>query len=247
MKFPSVLLFCVGVGGFVCPLNDVFAQRSFSAAPSTVNPFAQPQMAPQPTPMAAMAAPGGAYVVNAPMAISAEPIDPNHKLGRSDRLSYSVREDRDNMVWPLMVTDSGEIELPLGGRVKAAGKTTDQLQAEIKARLEREYYYHATVSLGLISVAAKADRGAIYVNGAVKNQGMIRLPADAQLTVSQAITQSGGAVDFSDLRHVVVLRKGAPNGKIVVDVAKVLKGRNDLDVVLETGDSINVGTKWLNY
>ena len=89
--------------------------------------------------------------------LSTEAIDPDHKLERGDQLSYRVQEDRDDKVSELVVTATGEVQLPLGGRVKAVGKSTRELASDIKSQLEREYYYHATVDLGFISVAQRHE------------------------------------------------------------------------------------------
>ncbi len=167
-------------------------------------------------------------------------IDSNHKLTRQDRLSYRVAEDRDDKVWPLVVQDSGDVEVPLIGRVKAAGKTAAELTSDIKAKLESEYYYHATVSLGLEQIAAHSN-GRVFITGELKGAGALDLPADGQLTVSQAILQMGGPTDDSWLSHTRIIRKGVnAKGFIQVDVESVLKGHADKDVVLQPGDTVKV-------
>ena len=169
------------------------------------------------------------------------PIDPNHKLGRGDELSYQVAEDREpTKVAQLFVSDDGQVDLPLGGRVKAAGKTPDQLKADIKAMLEREYYYHATISMGLTRVAPRASRGQVFVIGAVKSIGPVDLPVDSPLTASQAIYLRGGPVDFSVLKKTIVLRKGGPKEGIRVNVSAVERGEIDKDVILQPGDTVKV-------
>ena len=172
-------------------------------------------------------------------------IDPSHRLTRQDRLSYRVVEDRDNNVVPLTVQDSGDVEVPLIGRVKAAGKTTAELSSDIKAKLESEYYYHATVSLGLDQVALHSN-GRVYITGELSGKGALDLPADGQLTVSQAVLQMGGPTIDSDLKHVKVIRKGAgKKGIIVVNVKAVLAGQADKDVALQPYDTVDVPKKFL--
>ena len=175
------------------------------------------------------------------MALSSESIDPDHKLTRGDRLSYHVVEDRDDKIIPLVVTDTGEVDIPLINRVKAAGRTTQQLTSDIKARLEQEYYYHATVVLGLDAVPQRASRGTVFVNGQVVAQGAVDLPLDAPMTVSQAITKAGGFKEFAKDNAVRVVRKNGPKKKgYVVDVKAVQHGDIDKDFVLEPGDQIVV-------
>lgn len=185
--------------------------------------------------------PPGAYPAPA-----AGPVDPNHKLGRGDRLSFRVVEDRDDKVWPLYVTDSGDVDVPLIGRVRAVGKSTEQLQSDIKGQLEREYYYHATVIMGLDNVAPVASKGRVYVTGAVKAEGAVELPTDEPLTVSKAIARVGGFRDFGS-KVVKVQRRGGPAGGISVDVGAVNKGAIDKDIVLQPEDIIVVREKIFNF
>lgn len=178
------------------------------------------------------------------------PIDPDHRLGPRDVLSYRVAEDRDDKVYQLAVTDSGEVELPLGSlRVKASGKTTQQLASDIKGVLEREYYKpgHATVSLGLLNAAQGTSKGRVYITGEVNGRGAIDLPVDGQLTVVQAILQLGGFTIDSDLKGVYIFRKGGPAKGILVNAKAVLDGASDKDVVLQPNDTVKVKKKFVSF
>ncbi len=246
---PLFILAFLGLVTLVWPLVSAEAQGSFSPSspPVTSSGFNRSSAAPLPVrpvqPATAVETAPGGYVT-APQSLSTEPIDPDHKLNRGDQLSFRVQEDRDDKIWPLTVTDSGEVQLPLPGcRVKAVGKSTRQLTADIKSLLEREYYYHATIDLGLTAVAARASRGRVFVTGAVKSVGSVELPLDAPLTASQAIYQMGGPVDFSNLKKARINRKGPPGSPdivIPVNVKAVEDGKLDQDVVLQTGDTIVV-------
>ena len=255
MKAPCVFALLTVLFAAV-PVSRVGAQVPFSStSPPNSNPFGNSGNAfgplrPSQLPASqnVPAAPGapGAYASAPAPSYSSGPIDPDHRLGRGDHLSYRVQEDRDDKVWPLIVTDSGEVDVPLLGRVKAAGKSTTQLTSEIKSDLERQYYYHATVILGLDSVAPESSRGRVYITGAVRNRGVLDLPTGASLTVSEAIVQSGGMTDFGNGKRVKVIRKGGPKNGIIVNVKAVQDGQPDKDVVLEPGDTIVVQEKTLN-
>ena len=173
-------------------------------------------------------------------------VDPSHRLTRGDQLAYRVAEDRDDKVVPLSVQDSGDVEVPLIGRVKAVGKTTSELSGEIKTRLESEFYYHASVSLGLSQVALHSN-GRVFITGELAGHGALDLPADGQLTLSQAILQMGGGTDDSDLANVRIVRKGInAKGYIKVNVKEVLKGHADKDVFLQSGDTVIVPKSFLS-
>src|SRR3984893_10906398 len=165
-------------------------------------------------------------------------LDDKKKLGSNDFVSFRVVEDRDNESQHLRVNDSGELEVPYVGLVQAAGKSCKELAYAVKAALEREYYYHATVIIAVDHISEKS-RGKIYVYGSVKAQGAHEIPADKAYTVSKAIIRAGGFGDFANKRKVRVTRKDGKN--YVVDLKRVIEdGRTDEDLVLQPETQINV-------
>src|SRR3954468_22239973 len=133
-------------------------------------------------------------------------LDDKKRLGSNDYVSFRVVEDRDNESQHLRVNDSGELEVPYIGLVPAAGRSCKELAYSVKAALEREYYYHATVIIAVDHVSEKS-RGKVYVYGAVKGQGPQEIPADESYTVSKAIIRAGGFGDFADKRKIKLTRK----------------------------------------
>jgi polysaccharide biosynthesis/export protein len=174
-------------------------------------------------------------------------LDDKRPLQVGDRLSMRVVEDRKAPV-SLIVTDSGEVEVPLIGRVAAKGKTCKQLAYVIKAPLEREYYYKATVIVGLDFETLKSP-GRVYVTGQVRNQGPLAIPPDETFTVSRAIIRAGGFADFANKRRVRLIRKnGDKTETIIVDLELVIKkGRTDKDPVVEPDDTIIVPERLINF
>jgi protein involved in polysaccharide export with SLBB domain len=171
-------------------------------------------------------------------------LDDKKRLGSNDYVSLRVVEDRDNEFQRLRVNDNGELEVPYVGLVPAAGKTCKELAYSVKAALEREYYYHATVILALDHVSEKS-RGRIYVYGSVKGQGPQEIPADESYTVSKAIIRAGGFGDFANKRKVRVTRKDGKN--FIVDLKRVIEeGHTDEDLVLQPDDQINVPQRLIN-
>ena len=178
---------------------------------------------------------------------SMDVLDDERPLRIGDRLSMRVVEDREQPV-SLLVTDSGEVEVPLIGRVIAKGKTCKQLAYAIKVPLERDYYYKATVIIAL-DVAGLKSPGRVYVTGQVRNQGPLDIPPDETFTVSKAILRAGGFADFANKRKVKLVRKeGASTETTIVDVELVVKkGRTDKDPVVEADDTIIVPERLINF
>ena len=179
---------------------------------------------------------------------SMEVLDDQRKVGAGDRMSLRIVEDRKPPV-ELVVTDSGEMEVPLIGRVTAQGKTCKGLAFEIKKLLEKDYFHRCTVIIGL-DAASNRSPGKIYLSGQIKSQGFIEIPPEETLTVSRAILRAGGFSDFANKRKVKVLRKTG-DGKqktFVVDVLQILeKGVVSNDLALEPDDLVMVPERLINF
>jgi protein involved in polysaccharide export with SLBB domain len=173
-------------------------------------------------------------------------LDNRQRLAVGDRVSFRVLEDREDPK-PLVVTDSGEVEVPHVGRHKAAGKTCYELALEVKPLLERDYYHRATV---IISVDVLfRTRGKVYVVGAVRQPGAVELTADEVMTVSKAILRVGGFSDFANKQKVRVQRATETgNQTIAVNVSEVWeRGRTQNDISLKPDDIIFVPSKAINF
>ncbi len=175
--------------------------------------------------------------------------DDKYKLRVGDRVSFQIAEDRDPPK-PMIVADSGELDVPYIGRVSVVEKTCKQLTDELKTQLEKEYYYRATVIVAL-DLANKV-LGRIYVWGQVKNQGPLDLAVNENLTVGKAILRAGGFGDFANKKRVKVIRGSGADGpgkqSFELNLADILeKGLTEKDVVLQPDDSIIVPARLINF
>ncbi len=187
-------------------------------------------------------------IVNAAAGIDrVDALDDKYKLVIGDQLGFRIVEDEDDPV-NLTVTDSGDIQVPYLGRYPAVGKTCKELALELKAELEKKYYYQATV---IVAVNAKPrSRGRIYLMGAVRNPGPQEIASDETLTVSRAILRAGGFTEFANEKKVRVTRTAAAAGDgkrmFVVDVAHILNEGGD-DLPLLPGDLVNVPERLIRF
>ena len=187
-----------------------------------------------------------------------EGLDDKYLLAIGDRLSFRIVEDEEDPK-PLVIADSGELEVPCIGRYPAEGKSCKQLAAALKTELEKEYYYHATVIVAVDLMAR--SHGKVYLAGAVRTPGALELPGDEVLTLSKAILRMGGFTDYADERSVKVTRKrklkpGDNSLNVAVrsdettsvNVANILeKGKTEGDMVLESGDLIYVPERVVRF
>jgi protein involved in polysaccharide export with SLBB domain len=180
---------------------------------------------------------------------SMELLDNKRKLGIGDRISFRIVEDKEAPK-ALFITDSGEVEFPYVGRVAAEGKTSRQLAQELKVLLEKDYYYHATVLIGLDTISKV--RGKIYLMGQIRQQGPMDIPIDEVFTLSKAILKAGGFGDFADKKKVKLVRRSGAGEKdqqtIIVDVVEILeRGNTAKDPVLQPDDRIIVSQRLINF
>lgn len=180
---------------------------------------------------------------------SMEFLDDNRKLGIGDRVSYRVIEDKEDPK-PLLVTDSGELEIPYYGRIKATEKTCKSIAYEVKGKLEKELYVKATVILAVDLLNKK--RGSVYLAGQVRSMGSQDIPSDEVFTLTKAILKAGGFGDFADRKRVRVTRQppvGQTNVVVfVIDVEQIFeKGRTEKDLKLESGDLILIPSRAINF
>ncbi len=177
-------------------------------------------------------------------------LDDKRPLQPGDRLSIRIVEDREAPI-PTVVTDSGEVEVPYVGRIRAQGRTCRQLAFAIKEALDKDYYYNATVIIGLDSYSTRPS-GVVYIRGAVSAPGTIAIASGESLPLSKAILSAGGFGPYANKRKVQVLRKdpSAASGSniLTVDMVEVLeRGNRSLDVELKADDIVTVPERAVRF
>jgi protein involved in polysaccharide export with SLBB domain len=127
-----------------------------------------------------------------------------------------------------VINDDGTINLLYIGRVKAAGKTPGELEAEIHDLYVPAYYTHATVTI-------KVGDRVFYVRGEIKTPG--RQIYVGEITVTKAITSAGDFTDFASRKDVVLIR--ADGRRFTLNCDKILAGKIP-DPPVFPGDQIEV-------
>jgi polysaccharide biosynthesis/export protein len=237
----TVAWVCAGLAQDGAPASNSPAAGApvFSAALEQQAFVTNPPPAPSPT-----ATNGGASEDIAPA------LDNQHILQPADQVSFRIVEDRDPPSAPeklLQVSDSSDIDVPYIGTVNVAKLTCQQAAAKIKHLLEKDYYYRATVILGLAS--AGKNIGRVYIWGEVKTQGALPLPANETLTVGKAILAAGGFGDFAKTTKVKLIRTTNGEKKIFeLNMDDILKrGETEKDIPLLPDDFILVDKRAVNF
>jgi protein involved in polysaccharide export with SLBB domain len=219
-----------------------FIAASLTASHLMAQESSPPMMMPQPTQRTLAAEPPTTSTVM--RTNSMEVLDNRKRLGPNDFVSFRVVEDRDDESQRLRVNDNGQLEVPYVGLVQASGRTSKEIAYAVKALLEREYYYHATVIIAVDHVSEKS-RGKVYVIGSVRGPGPQEIPPDEEYTVSKAVIRAGGFGDFADKKKVKVTRKNGES--FIVNLKDVIeRGRSEGDMVVLPDDQIYVPQRLIN-
>ncbi len=155
-----------------------------------------------------------------PAELSTSGVQGDYVIGPQDKLRIRVFEVKDLSFDEEEVDANGQIQLPLIGRVTAAGKTTVQLQDELAQRLGERYLQSPQVS---VSVAESASQK-VTVEGEVKSPGVFQMKG--KTTLMQAIAMAGGPSDVANLRKVAIIRDGDGTRRAaVVDYQAIRDGK----------------------
>jgi polysaccharide export outer membrane protein len=170
----------------------------------------------------------------------------NEPLRAGDTLQISVWQDP-KLDRKIVVGPDGMISFPLAGHLKAGGMTPQELEAQLKARLQKNYSgpLDVTVALGDVNKDEEADsKPRVYVTGEVLKPGPYILRPGSN--VMQAIAQAGGFGLYAAKRRVQVRRhfQGADtifvfdynayeSGVVLTDNIRLQRG--DIVIVPERG------------
>jgi len=163
-----------------------------------------------------------------------------YTLNPGDVLQVTVWKE-DGLDREVLVLPDGSISFPLVGTVVALGKTAEQLQAELKRRIE------PLVHDAYVTVSVKAALGNVVdVLGQVNKPGELVL--SHRTTVMQALSMAGGLTPFASHGSIIILRQ--EQGKetsMPFPYDDVMEGESlDRDIALKPGDVIVVPSASLN-
>ena len=184
--------------------------------------------------------------------------DTDLPVGAGDLLEISVFEVEELSKIRLRVPLRGVISLPLLGQIQAAGRTTAELEDEIRTRLQRKFMHDPQVSVFL----TEHNSQRVSVIGAVRKGGVFTL--NRPIRLADALALAEGVTDEAD-RHVYVIRraplaavtgtgavgaarttKSPPGGDATaevmapIDLSDLADGREELNVALRSGDVVHV-------
>lgn len=157
-----------------------------------------------------------------------------YRIGRDDVLNVVVWKEP-QLTGQVTVADDGTITLPLAGPVKAAGLTTQQLQASLTKKLS-----HYIDSPNVTVSVASPNSMVFYVLGQVRAPGVYPLRPGEVL--SQVLAQAGGLTPFANAKAIKIVRRtSGKDVQMIVNYERIeADGTPQDEVVIKAGDTITV-------
>ncbi len=156
------------------------------------------------------------------------------RLGPEDVISVDVFEQPNYSRANIKIPPNGRINYPHIGAIQVAGRTTDEIEAEINEKLS-EYIRQPVVTVQVVEVHSLK----YLVVGDVMKPGIYEMAK--RMTVTEALANAGYVTRYGDLRKVSVLRQqqtGLPR-QISINIRDVEKGEAQ-DMFLAPGDTVVV-------
>lgn len=159
----------------------------------------------------------------------------NYVLKPSDVIQVDVYQEADlNKV--VRIEGDGTVALALIGKVKVANMTVSEAQSLITDLYNRDYLVDPQISVLVSSFSPKVVR----ILGSVNNPGVVQIPPDRDLTLTEAIAGVNGISRLGNSRSVTIKRVTADGGsqQMEVNFSRILTDPDMRDVVLKEGDTI---------
>jgi polysaccharide export outer membrane protein len=217
------LLIAVSAASVSLPARAADTFEWLASAPAVA------ETAPQPQPAAPPAAEPGTIE-----SVSAAPKATGYRIGPEDVLEISVWKE-EGLSKEVLVRPDGGISFPLAGEVQAAGRTAEEIGAEIASRLKR------AINDPVVSVSVlKVTGNKIYIIGRVARPG--EYSAGRYVDVLQALAMAGGLTPYAAEDNIKVLRKhNGIDETFAFEYSDVRRGKKlEQNITLQGGDVVVV-------
>ncbi len=134
--------------------------------------------------------------------IDVESVDPQAALpfNQAAEMSNAAQANNQNiqLFQGYLVDEDGYVDIPLLGRIEAAGQTIESLQFLIRGRL-REYLRDPVVNVRFLNFK-------VTILGEVFQPGVVLLP-NSRVTILDAIGMAGDLTDYANRDNILIVRE----------------------------------------
>ena len=159
----------------------------------------------------------------------------NYVLKVSDVIELDVYQERD-LNKSVRIEGDGTVSLALVGKVKLAGMTVGEGKSLITDLYNRDYLVDPQISLLVVSFSPKV----LHILGSVGRPGVVNIPPDRDLTLTEALSMVGGVTRMGNPRAIKIKRvdQDGRTRQMEVNFSKVVQDPDVTDLVLNEGDTI---------
>ena len=168
----------------------------------------------------------------------------NYVIGPEDVVTVTVLNEP-SLSGQFRVENDGEFSFPFLGRVKAGGRTADDVAESIKRRLADGYLRHPQVTVGVDQFRSQS----VFVLGEVRTPGKYVLTGpvtllDALARAGATTNDAGPEIQILHPRDAVIGSPTLPNQRdaeiVIVNMREIQDGRLSRNVRIRDGDTIFV-------
>ncbi|MHA4836646.1 polysaccharide biosynthesis/export family protein [Sphingopyxis sp. MSC1_008] len=138
--------------------------------------------------------------LRAPDGSPAETADRTYRVGARDKLLVDVFGIEELKARDFETDGTGQLALPLAGRIDANNRTLAELEAEVVQRLRLAHVRNPQVSINVREINSRT----VTLDGSVREPGSY--PAVSDLTLMRAVARAKGVTEYAKLDDVVVFR-----------------------------------------
>ena len=161
----------------------------------------------------------------------------NYVIQPSDIIQLRIFQESD-MDAQVRIEADGSARLPLVGVVRLGGMTVSEAQKFLFKLYDADYFVNPQLSLQVIEYAAKN----VNVLGQVNRPGVVLIPPDRPLYLSDAIAQAGGPTRLANLSRIQ-LKRVLAGGEVVskeLNFDEIISNPDTSDFPLNDGDTLYV-------
>ena len=159
------------------------------------------------------------------------------------RILVSVGDKVEVNPMEVQISEKNEITLPLVGKVECDGFTINGLRSRLVTRYSDFFRNPEVTATFVIRDRYTSPWGAVLIQGRVRKEGWVSIPATRRLMLSDAIQEAGGFAQFAKRNNIRVSRrlKDGSIKRFKIDLEEIGKqGKTENDIPLQSGDVVYV-------
>jgi polysaccharide export outer membrane protein len=159
----------------------------------------------------------------------------NYVLKPSDVIEIEVYQEVD-LNKTVRIEGDGTVALALVGKVKVAGMSVAEGQSLITDLYNRDYLVDPQISVLVVSFSPKVIR----ILGSVNRPGVVEIPPDRDLTLTEAIAAVNGITRLGNPKSLKIKRVDGDgrSRQMEVNFSKIVTDPDVKDIILKEGDTI---------